>query len=259
LVYRLQSKNCRFHLPHPISVPSPVQELQFSPTASNCCNVSSPRTAVFTYRIQLVYRLQSKNCSFLLPHPIGVPSPVQELQFSPTASDCFTVSSPRTAIFTYCIQLVYRLQSKNCSFYLPHPIGVPSPVQELQFSPTASNWFTVSSPRTAVFTYRIQLVYRLQSKNCSFHLPHPIGVPSPVQELQFFTYLMNSIRIKNCSLQLPAPLDGPVATRHLRIQIQYSVRPLCVPVSSSLFQYPASLCSPVASPHPTVAPLCTTI
>jgi hypothetical protein len=82
------------------------------------------------------------------------------------------------------------------------------------------------------------LVYRLQSKNCSFYL--------------------NSIEIKNCSLQLPAPLDGPVATRHLRIQIQYSVRPLCLPVSSSLFQYPALLCSPVTSPHPTVALLCTT-
>jgi len=167
MLYRLQSKNCSFYLPHPIGLPSPVQELQF-----------------FTYSIQLVYSLQSKNCSFHLPHPIGVPSPVQELQFSPTASNWFTVSSPRIAVFTYRIQLVYRLQSKNCSFHLQHPIGVPSPVKELQFSPTASNWCTVSSPTTAVFTYRIQLFYRLQSKNCSFHLPHPIGLPSPVQELQ---------------------------------------------------------------------------
>jgi hypothetical protein len=131
LVYRLQSKNCRFHLPASFGIPSAVQELQFySPTACVCVcvcvwyTVSSPRIAGFTYRLPLVYRHQSKNCRFHLLASFVMPSPVQE----PTGFVWYTVSSPRTAGFTYRLRLVYRLQSKNCSLHPPAVFGKPSPV-----------------------------------------------------------------------------------------------------------------------------------
>ena len=123
--------------------------------------------------------------------------------------------------------MVYRLESKNCSLHLPALFCIPSPVQELQFALTGSEWYTVSSPRTGISTYLL--------------------------------HLKNSIQNKNCSLPLPAPLDGPVAGRHRRIHIQqYYFPSLRVPVSSSLSQYPVSPSFPVKSPHPTVSLHCTT-
>jgi len=184
LVHRLHSKNYNLPLPAVYFITSPVEELQFSPNYCVCYTVSIPRTAECPYRLYILYRLQSKNCSFHLLTVFTTPSPFQEPQSALTDCIFYTVFSPRIAVFTYLMCLLHHLHSKNHRLPLPTVYFIPSSVQELQFSSTYCVCYTVSIPRTTECPYRLYILYRLQSKNCSFHLLTVFAIPSPFQEPQ---------------------------------------------------------------------------